>query len=109
MGSCRAPFGLVHIASLDFTRSAAKGSTQPARLHTFIAFFDESLRLRGIWRTGDPAFAPRLSVRDSSQLFYGETLAIDFMHLPPAQQHAAEERPVPHVVVGGDQYTVPTW
>lgn len=107
IGECRASFGTVHLAVLNFTRSAERDSKQPARGHSFLVFLDESLALRSFWRTGFDDSA--LSVRDGSKVFFGDTAVFDYAGLPKATKVTDDDSPSRHVVIDGQVYSIPTW
>jgi hypothetical protein len=96
IGSCEAPFGRVHAVEFFFTRSTAKGSKSPVRGHTFVLFFDVSLKLRTRWDLDMPL--PGLAF-EHTKLLLGEDTLFDFAR-PPASGA---------VIVGGKPQEVPRW
>lgn len=51
LGTCDAPFGKVHVAKLTYIRSGPENrDLPPAHAQRFVAFFDASPQLRGLWR-----------------------------------------------------------
>ena len=95
IGECRAPFGIVHVAQLAFTRSAERGSKNPARGHHFVVFLDEKLGVRAFWRSDASGV---FGVNGTSVTLDG-TEILDFAKLPANGT----------VVVDGQVQSVPTW
>lgn len=95
IGPCEAPFGVVHIAKLSYTRSAPKDSKAPARDHTFIVFLDQQFVIRRYWTVGRNL---ELSA-SGSKISHAEKELFDFAH-PPASEG---------VIIDGTLQTVPCW
>jgi hypothetical protein len=96
IGSCEAPFGQVHAAELFFLRSAPKGSSLPARGHTFVVFFDASLRPRARWDLDKPDFNFAFA---HTKLLFRQNALFDFAE-PPVRGT---------VIVDGKPQKIPQW
>jgi hypothetical protein len=107
VGECRASFGTVHLAALEFTRSTGRGSNNPARGHSFLVFLDESLAVRSHWRADFDCSA--LSVREGSKVYYGDNVAFDYANLPKPTKLPDEDSPSSHVVIDGQLFAIPSW
>ena len=107
IGQCEAAFGTVHILAIHYTRSAPKDSRNPPRGHSFVLFFDHALKLRASWRVDFDTSA--LSLRDGSKLFFGDTAAFDYAHLPKPTKLPDEDVPSSRVIIDGQLFAIPTW
>ena len=107
IGECRAAFGTVHLAALGFTRSAERGSKNPARGHSFIVFLDESFAVRSFWRADFDCSA--LSVREGSKIYFGDQATFDYANLPKPTKLPGEDSSSYRVAIDGQLFVIPTW
>ena len=86
IGECSGPGGTFHIGQLQFTRSAKRGSKNPARGHQFIVFLDRDFHICTIWRSdttgtfslrGNALTLNGTPVLDFSQLLSKDSIAVD--------------------------------
>jgi hypothetical protein len=99
VGSCKAPFDRVHLASFLFVRSGYRSSpTPPASGQSFLVFFDGSRRVRGFWRIDEYLDAGRLHF-EGTALLLDDGRVFDYAHLPDSRT----------VLLDGKPQTVPTW
>jgi len=96
VGACEASFGTVHVARLFYIRSAPRGTSLPARGHTFILFLDAELQIRATWRVESDL--GRLSISGTRFLLDGTPL-LDYSALPVGNA----------IVVNGKLQEVPKW
>jgi hypothetical protein len=108
VGNCHAPFGQVHVVSFFFIRSGMKdgGPTPPSHGHSFVAFFDGTLRLRRYWPVDLP-IQGRLRF-EGSTLLLDEKAIFDFAR-GEKQEGVGVIDGQPHLVVDGKPQIVPTW
>ena len=95
VGECRAPFGTVHVAQLAFTRSAERGSRNPARGHSFIIFLDGDFRVRTVWRSD----ATGLLSISGTRLMLDGTMIFDYSQPPTSGG----------VIIDGKPHSYPKW
>jgi hypothetical protein len=107
VGQCRVGFGVIHLLAINYTRSAPKGSHDPPGGHSFVLFFDESLKLRASWRVDFHLSA--LSIRDGNRLFLGDTFLFDYDNPPKPTKLPEEDYPRSHITIDGQLFVIPTW
>ena len=95
VGECAAPFGVVHVVQVAFTRSAQRGAKHPSRGHQFVVFLDRSLRVRTVWRSRASAI---FDFRGTALILDGVRI-LDFS-APPAGDT---------LIVDGEVQSVPRW
>jgi hypothetical protein len=93
IGECSGHTGPLHIAQLQFTRSAKRGSKNPPRGHQFVVFLDRDFHICTIWRS---AATGTFSVRGTALTVDGASL-LDFSQLPAKDSIVVdgEVQPIP--------------
>ena len=107
IGECKSSFGTIHLLAINYTRSAPRGSRRPPRGHSFVMFFDDSLKLRATWRVDFDS--TKLTLGEGNKLFFGDTLAFDYASLPKPTKLSDEKVACSHVIIDGQLFTIPTW
>jgi hypothetical protein len=98
----------VHVATFFFIRSGPQGggATPPAHGHSFVGFFDQSLRMRVYWRVDMPIEGWRLR-------FEGTTLLLDDRPIfDYARRQEDKELLIDgkrYVLAEGKPQPIPTW